>query len=97
MSSFNLTNLNETKIDMWLAPANNWHQDISNFEMKKINFTWVATKFETNNTLTVQLNFSDPSYISPTRIYDMLVVEILHNDTFVSILGEILNKTSMIL
>ena len=53
MSSFNLTNLNETKIDMWLAPANNWHQDISNFEMKKINFTWVATKFETNNTLTV--------------------------------------------
>ena len=34
MRSLNLTNLNETKIDMWLAPANNWHQEIDNFEIK---------------------------------------------------------------
>ena len=41
--------LNETIIDMWIEPANNWHirePTEKNLDLKILNFTWTVLHFE---------------------------------------------------
>ena len=33
MTDFNLTLLNASNIDIWLAPANNWHLNIESYQI----------------------------------------------------------------
>ena len=56
---FNYSQLisNET-LDIYLDPKGNWQDDIDNFNMSNLNFTWNVTKYE-NRTLTIQLKFND--------------------------------------
>ena len=45
-TKFNLTTLNTSNIEMWLAPVDKWHleQEVT-IDIKIFNFTWNVTKF----------------------------------------------------
>ena len=68
-TNFNLSHLNESNIDIWVAPVNDWHLYTENFSLGILNFTWNVTTFN-NSLLVIQLYFDYPAEISPTKIYD---------------------------
>jgi hypothetical protein len=51
-------------IHMHLLPHDNWQNEIKDFNMSNLNFTWNVTSFR-KNVLKVQLNFNSPINISP--------------------------------
>ena len=57
--NFTLSDMNRTNVDIWVAPYDDWHLLEEGYQLKKLNFTWEAIRFEKNNTnLLVQMNFS---------------------------------------
>lgn len=61
--------LNSSIIDSYIQPFDDWHLDMSNFDMKTLNFTWKAVSYA-NNTLDLKLDFNDPLAISPNFQFD---------------------------
>ena len=63
-TKFNLTNLNASNVDIWLAPVDNWHlQGEREVDIRKFNLTWNVTYFNLTR-MEIQLNFSQPYEIS---------------------------------
>lgn len=47
-TQFNLTTLNTSNMDIWLAPNDNWHLKLDEeYDLNKFNFTWNVTEFNT--------------------------------------------------
>ena len=60
----NLTNINETNIDFYIAPSNDWHLGETNFNILSLNFTWNVTEY-LQNYMKIKLTFNNPLEISP--------------------------------
>ena len=58
-----LSYFNSTTVDLYIKPAQDRHL-YNNFDPDSLNFTWTPVDYG-NNTLYIQLNFSDPLAISP--------------------------------
>ena len=56
-------NLNSSNIELYIVPS------LENDKFKTLNFTW-ETKTIIDNELSLQLNFSDPTQISPFTNFD---------------------------
>lgn len=83
-TQFNLTDLNQSNVDIWLAPANDWHLELEGgFDIRKFNFTWNVTSFNLT-TMAIQLTFNNPPQISQTSVFDSIVVNFLDQETVVS-------------
>ena len=55
---------------MYVEPADDWHKDVEDFDISRLNFTWNCSRYEQDafgsfTTLYIDLNFSSPSDISP--------------------------------
>ena len=44
-TSFNWTTLNQSNIDIWLEPVDDWHNYTENFDMNLLNLTWNITDY----------------------------------------------------
>ena len=62
-ASINTSCINETNTWIFVLPADN-RQDNDDFNSDDIQLTWNITSF-TQNKMYIQLNFSNPEYISP--------------------------------
>ena len=94
-TNFSLSLLNSSNIDIWVAPADNWHLDSENYMLGDLNLTWNVTNFNSTK-MHVQLSFNKPAEISPNASnYDSIVVHFLNNNTFVSRNGGTLYESSI--
>ena len=92
-TNFNLSHLNTSNMDIWLAPANDWHLEDEMFVPGSLNFTWNVTRFNQTE-MDVQINFDNPSEISPNLTkYDQIVVEFLTHDVVVDLKNNTLDNT----
>ncbi len=71
-SSINISQINSTNTIMYMEPMDGRQNDIG-FNASKLNFTWVVASFSEKN-MKINLNFSDPLYISPSFSQDKLVI-----------------------
>lgn len=76
LKPFNLTDLNETNVGIYIQPANKRHL-YEHFNLTKLNFTWESTKHETD-TIFLKLLWEDRASVSPLfmRDQDSLVVDL---------------------
>jgi len=71
INTVNLSIINSSIIDIYIVPAQNRHEQ-DGFDLTKLNFTWIATDF-VGDMLSIQLNFSNPTFISPLKDQDLIV------------------------
>ena len=76
----NITHLNDTIIDMYIEPYNNWTSWTSEFNLTTLNFTWNVTSYN-GKKLFIKLNFYNPEVISPQEVFDNLVFHIKEKGT----------------
>jgi hypothetical protein len=76
-NSVNMTDLNETQLELYIWPYNN-RQLEEGFNLSKLNFTWEVVGFEYDYVL-VQLNFTDVNYISTQVVRDEFVFKVKSN------------------
>ena len=62
-----------------MQPNKDWHKEIENFNMTKLNFTFAAHNF-TEDSIKLVLNFSDPLAISPMMEPDLIVLDFNYTD-----------------
>ena len=62
-TNITLSYINITTVEIYIKPAQN-RQLLNNFDPDSLNFTWKPVDYG-NNTLYIQLNFSDPLALSP--------------------------------
>jgi hypothetical protein len=55
----NITELNSTYFDLYIAPSNTWHELEPTFNISNLNFTWNVTAYERDE-MHVKLNFTSP-------------------------------------
>ena len=67
----NLTQLNSTILDLYIIPSLDRHK-VTDFKLSNLNFTWTTVSFEIN-LLVIQLNFTDPTFISSDKVQDSVV------------------------
>ena len=72
----NLIMLNETLVDIYMSPANDWHLWNEAYKPDDLNLTWVVDTYE-GDLLKINLTFFKPSQISPTEVFDTLVFHIM--------------------
>ena len=60
----NLTNLNETIMDLYLEPRDDWANFKTDFNMSFLNFTWNVTEYKLDFMM-IKLKFVNPYEISP--------------------------------
>jgi hypothetical protein len=77
----NITELNSTYFDLYVAPSNNWHEFEPTFNISNLNFTWNVTAYERDE-MRVKLNFSNPNSISLKKIHDSVVFHIKNASYF---------------
>jgi len=65
----NLTHINDTVIDLYIVPSNDWHLEKADFNMSTLNFTWHVVNY-TGDTLDIKITFNAPIDISPRKIQD---------------------------
>ena len=75
----NVTDLNETNIEIYIIPSNNRHLD-NKFNLTKLNLTWEAVSLE-DNILSIQLSFESPVDISTKMTHDSLGLHIFTNSS----------------
>ena len=83
---------------MHLLPHDNWQNEIKDFNMSNLNFTWNVTSFR-KNVLKVQLNFNSPINISPQLEQDRLFINItnaMYEGHFKSLDGRQLSKDKLV-
>jgi mevalonate kinase len=76
----NVTQLNSTYIDIYLAPSNDWHK-FETFNLSKLNFTWNITAYE-GDEMHIKLNFTSPESISTKNVKDLIVFHIKNASYF---------------
>ena len=82
--------LNSTYVDIFITP----YLDDGYTDNRNVNLTWNTTKF-VNETLFIQLNFSDPLMISNQLRYDNITFHVINSsDIFISQNGLLLNHIS---
>ena len=59
-------------LDLYIEPANELLQLDMSYNISNLNFTWEPIKFE-QDTLTIQINWTNPVYISPLAKQDKLI------------------------
>ena len=67
-----LSDFNSTMLDLYIEPAENRLQLYPSYNISNLNFTWEPIKFE-RNTLNIQINWTNPAYISPLAKQDKLI------------------------
>jgi len=70
-----LSFINKTMMDIYILPSPERLKYADKVDVSKLNATWKTVKFE-NKYLFIQLNFSDPIFISPHEIQDKIVVHL---------------------
>ena len=71
-SSINISLINSSNTIIYLEPKDGRQNDIG-FNHSKLKFTWKVGSFS-GRSMKINLNFSDPLYISPSFIQDKLVI-----------------------
>ena len=66
---------------MYVEPADDWHKDVEDFNLTKLNFTWNCSRYELDkfngqSTLYIDLLFISPSDISPLAEQDSVFVNL---------------------
>ena len=74
-SGFNLTELNEEVLDLYVKPAKDYHLEDFNFNLSQLNLTWQADSYG-GKTLKLNISFFDPISISPLPEQDMLILHV---------------------
>ena len=73
-NNMNLTQLNETQMDLYLKPSKDWHIYEEGFEVSpKLNFTWKVVEFD-DDLMAINLTFSSAIDISPKVVRDSVVI-----------------------
>jgi len=67
--------INKTMMDIYVEPSQERFKFTDTIDMSKLNLTWKPVKYENKN-LFIQLNFTDPIFISPHEIQDKIVVHL---------------------
>lgn len=70
MYEFNVTSLNSSDLDIYIAPTLNKDDDRN---ISLLNFTWKAIDFK-KNVLKIKANFSNEVLLSPYAKQDLMVV-----------------------
>mmetsp|Transcript_25612 Transcript_25612/g.39409 ORF Transcript_25612/g.39409 Transcript_25612/m.39409 type:complete len:360 (-) Transcript_25612:1793-2872(-) len=73
---FNLTELDSEVLDVYVEPSKNWHEDIPQFNLSKLNLTWAVESYSGQN-LKLRVVFNDPYEISPLPTQDTLSIHFL--------------------
>ena len=75
-------NINDTDIDMYIAPSNDWHLWEEGFELSTLNFTWAPWKFYNTTRKIIQSVF-DPVLNQTNRtVVKVNETELVVNLTF---------------
>ena len=69
----NMTNINQTALELHVVPANKRHIYDETFRKPDVNLTWFAKSFE-GDELLLKVNFTYPLEISPESRQDSLLV-----------------------
>ena len=95
-TQFNWTrDLNTSNMDIWLAPANNWHLELDEpFDMTKFNFTWNVTEFNKTR-MEIQITFGEEPEVSVTSVYDKIVLNFLDENVVTGFNGDPLGNSSL--
>jgi hypothetical protein len=62
-----------SSLKMYVVPFENWHIYQDGFDLANLNFTWTMVSFE-GDILTLKMNFTNPSQISPGDSFDELAI-----------------------
>ena len=72
----NLSDINESTVQMYILPNNDWPSKYVDFNMSRLNFTWEVTKFapegKDKSIMLVSLDFNSPGSISPDTVQDKI-------------------------
>ena len=67
LTTFNHSFLNSSLADIYVVPAESRHLDDPNFNMTKLNFTWVVDSYELD-TLDIKIVWECASCLSPLSV-----------------------------
>jgi hypothetical protein len=62
-----VSEINDTIIEMYVKPTDNWHKTKLQFDRRLLNFTWKCLSYE-GDTMILKLNFTNPIIISPEKL-----------------------------
>jgi len=71
-TNINISWINQSNTDVYVQPQDGREYD-DNFNISELNLTWVVDSFK-NDTMILNLSFSNPFEISPGILQDQLII-----------------------